>query len=138
MTAFAALIINDAATTPVARTFAPVKIDALGVAKFAERSGGIPVGYPVITLSLREPNKQSRNYRILGKVVLPILEQTSASTATGIQPAPSVAYNCLGTFDLSLPERCTLQNRKDLSAFIRGLMAHAVVTALVNDLDTIY
>lgn len=138
MTAFAALTINDGATTPVARTFTPVKIDSEQIAKYQDKSGGIPVGYPTITLQVREPNKQSKAYRVVSKVVLPVLEQTSPSTATGIQPAPTVAYNLIASVDMVLPERCVLQDRKHLNAFVKNLLANALLTSAVENTEGVW
>lgn len=65
MTAFAALTaINDGQATPVAHTFSPVSIDAAGIAKWVDRVGGISIGFPTVTLSVREPSKSSRAYKV--------------------------------------------------------------------------
>jgi len=72
------------------------------------------------------------------KLVTPILEQTSPSTSTGIQPAPTVAYNCIGKLELVLPDRSTIQNRKDLLAMMRDLIDEALITESVESLDPTY
>lgn len=138
MTAIAALTLNDGLATPVAHTFAPVNIDALGVAKWADRVGGIALGYPVVTQSLRSPTKGSRSYRLTTKVVVPTLELTSPSTGTGIQPAPTKAYDLMCSCEFVLPERSTLQERKNLLAYVKNVLAHAVVTAAVQDFESVY
>lgn len=138
MTAIAALTLADGASTPANHTFNPVNIDSSGVAKWADRSGGIALGYPVVTLSIRNPTVASRNYKIFGKVVTPVLEVTSPSTATGIQPAPTKAYDLIANFDLVLPERSTLQQRKDVLAYLKNVMAHAVITSAVQDFESVY
>jgi len=138
MSAIASLTLNDGASTPVTHTFAPVKIDPAGIAKWADRSGGIALGYPVITMSLREPSKTSRNYKLMAKVVVPTLEVTSPSTSTGIQPAPTKAYDCLATVEMVFPERTTLAERKNLSAFVKNLLSNAVTTAAVENFEAVY
>jgi len=139
MTAIAALTLNDGAATPVAHTFSPVNIDQAGVARWADRSGGIALGYPVVSFSLRQPTKGSRNYRLTAKVVYPVLEQTSASTATGIQPAPTKAYDLAFNGEFILPERSTQQQRKDLLAFVKNYFANAsVMTAAVEQFESVY
>ena len=131
--------INDGAATPAAHTFAPVGIQGI-VASYADRSGGIPVGYPTLDVSLRSPSGQSREKMYLATVRIktPILDVTSPSTATGIQPAPSVGYTPIAELKFWLPERSTLQNRKDLRAFAKNIMADAVVTAVVETLENVY
>ncbi len=138
MSAIAALTIADGKATPVTRTFAPVNIDSQGVARFADRSGGIAIGFPMISQSLRAPANGAKNYRLTVKVVVPVLEQTSPSTATGIQPAPTKAYDMAFTGEFIMPERSVLADRKDLLAFVKNYLANAVVTAAVNDFESIY
>lgn len=138
MSAIAALTIADGQATPVNHTFNPVTIDANGVAKWADRSGGIALGYPTVTMSVRQPTKGSRATKVSLKVWTPILEVTSPSTMTGIQPAPTKAYDLLATIDLVLPERSTLAQRNDILAYVKNLMANSVVTAAVQNGETIY
>lgn len=138
MSAIAALTLNDGAGTPVSHTFAPVNIDAMGVAKWADRVGGIALGYPVVTQLMRQPNKASRNYKLSCKVICPTLEVTSPSTGSGIQPAPTKAYDVFATVEMVLPERSTKQQRKDMLAFLKNYLANAVITAAVEDFESVY
>lgn len=139
MTAIAAIALLNGEATPVSKTFTPVNIDSAGIARWADRSGGIALGYPVISFSLKVPKGSSRNYRLTKKLVLPILEQTSASTATGIQPAPTLSYNLIWNSEMILPERSTLAQRKDFIAFAKNLMANtAVIQAGVWDFESQY
>lgn len=138
MSAIASITINDGATTPVAHVFAPVNIDAAGMAKWADRSSGIALGFPVITELVRNPTKESRNYKVSLKVVVPTLEVTSPSTSTGIQPAPTLAYNLMATIEFVLPERSTLQERKNLLAYMKNLLATGTVTSAVESFEPTY
>jgi hypothetical protein len=109
-------------------TLSPEGISPQGVAKWVNRAGGIPIGYPALTMSVRPPTKVSRNYKVTVKYVSPTLEQTSPSTATGIQPAPTKAYDLLATMEFILPERSTLAERNAFlrnvaSLFFRGIRA---------------
>lgn len=136
MSAIAALTLAD--SVPANHTFSPVNIDATGIAKWADRSGGIALGFPVVTLSLRSPTKASRNYKLTAKVVTPVLEVTSPSTATGIQPAPTKAYDLLATIDIVLPERSTALQRNDLLAYLKNFLANAVITNAVGSFESVY
>jgi len=138
MTAIAALTLADGQATPVNHTFAPVNIDASGIAKWADRSGGIAIGFPTVTYSMRSPNKTSRNYRLTAKVVVPVLEQTSASTSTGIQPAPTKAYDLLCNVDFVLPERSTLGQRNDLLAYVKNLLGNATLSSGIQNFESVY
>lgn len=138
MAAIAALTLADGQSTPVNHTFNPVNIDATGVARWADRIGGIAIGYPVVSVSLRSPTKDSRAYKLVIKVISPTLEVTSPSTATGIQPAPTKAYDCIFSGEMVLPERSTLAQRKDLLAFVKNMLANGVITNAVNDFESVY
>lgn len=139
MTAIAALTLADGQATPANHTFNPVGISPDGVASWADRSGGIALGYPVVSVRMKTPSAGSRNYRITAKVVTPILEVTSPSTASGIQPAPTKAYDLIGTMEFVIPERSTLAQRKDFIAFVRNFLATAsVITPAVNDFENVY
>lgn len=134
----AALTLADGAATPVNHTFSPVGVDA-GIAKWEDRSGGIALGYPTITFSIRRPAKGSQNYGLTAKVVTPVLEVTSPSTSTGIQPAPTKAYDITMNVSMSLPARSTLQQRKDAYAFLKNYLANAsVMQAAVENYDGVW
>jgi hypothetical protein len=137
MAAFAALTLTDAAGTPVNHTYSPKKIED-GIAVWKNTAGGIAVGFPTATLSLREPNKGSRAWKLQAKLVYPVLEVTSPSTSTGIQPAPTKAYDLMCVVEMVLPERASLQERKDILAMARDFFGDAVITAAVHDLDVPY
>lgn len=123
------LITTDAAIG-VDRTFTPFGFvpGQPGVAKWVDKSGGIPVGYPTVTMSVREPTKASRVYKVTVKLDLPTLEQTSPSTATGIQPAPTKAYSLQCIMEFLLPERSTLAERKVLLRNVAS-MFHSLINA---------
>jgi hypothetical protein len=92
----------------------------------------------VVSQSLRVPTKGSRNYRLTVKVSLPVLEQTSPSTATGIQPAPTKAYDLTFNGEFILPERSTLANRNDILAYVKNYIANAVVSSAVQNFEAVY
>lgn len=147
MPAFAAITINDGATTPVAHTFNPSGLsnDAMNIAKYADRSGGTAIGFPRITVSLREPvpakngqpSAAGRVFRASFQVKVPKLE-TLGTNDQGITPPPTLAYTAMFTGEFVIPERASLQDRKDLLAYVKNLLAHAVTTSIVQDLDPVY
>lgn len=139
MTAIAALTLANGETTPVNKTFDPVTIKN-DVAQWADRSTGIAIGFPVVTFSMRAPTnaKGARNYRMVAKVVVPVLEQTSPSTATGIQPAPTKAFDLIANVEMVLPERSTAAQRKDIAAFARNFLGSTVVSAAIANFENVY
>lgn len=141
MPAFADITLADGQATPVNHTFNPIDIDANGIARWQDVSGGIVLGYPTITLSVKRPaprNVGNRNYKVIFKVVLPVLEVTSPSTGTGIEPAPTLAYNLIATTEVVLPERSALAERKDLGAYLANFLAKTEWISAVQDLKPIY
>lgn len=139
MTAIAALTLQDGQATPATHTFGVVNIDNSGVAKWADRSGGIALGFPVLTFSMKVPNKNSRVYRVTAKVVTPVLEVTSPSTATGIQPAPTKAYDLIANLEFVLPERSTAAQRADLLAYVKNFLANStVIPPAINTFEAVY
>lgn len=140
MTAFANITINDGQATPVAHTFTARRIDGDGVAKWQDISGGIAVGFPTLTASLREPIKGSKNpvYKAVIKIAVPKLETVTASTYNGITPAPTKAYDCVATLEMTFPERSVAADRKDLRAYVANALAQADLKALVEDLNFVY
>lgn len=99
-------VLTNDANVGVTHTYEPVGYVREGVARWVDRSGGIQVGYPWVELSVRNPvNNGARMNRITLTFALPTLEQTSASTASGIQPAATKAYDHFFKGEWLFPER---------------------------------
>jgi hypothetical protein len=140
MSARANIVINDGQATPVSHTFNPNSGDGnvagVSIIEYEDRSGGISVGFPRISVQTRRSSKSSRNQKVTFKVATPVLETVSNSTVSGIAPAPTVAYANLFVGEFILPERSSLDSRKDLLAFVKNLFANAVVTSAITDLES--
>lgn len=133
MAAIANLVLADGQATPVNKTFVPMDANS-GLATWTERSSGISIGMPVVTLSVSmgaEVNK------VKAKVVAPVLEVISGSDG-GYTPSPKVAYTVSGVIEFNFPNRSTLQNRKDVRAFVRNLLADAVIQKAVDEFERPY
>lgn len=116
----ASLPTTDAATAQTG-SFSPEGFKQPGVTKWVNRAPGIALGMPSLTMSVRPPTQASRVYKVTAKLVIPTLEQTSPSTATGIQPAPTKAYDCTFVGEFMLPERSTLTERQNLLSCVAGM-----------------
>lgn len=137
MPAFASLTLNDGQTTPVAHTFAPNVLNG-ELATYADRSGGISLGYPVISIMATEPSKGSRISKVRAKIVLPVLETATGTTSGGFAPVPTKAFDLTADITFFIPERSSLQNRKDILAYAKNLLGNAIATSLVETQDKIY
>jgi hypothetical protein len=139
MASRANISLNDGQATPVAHTFSPNSGDGnvpgVSVISYEDRSSGISVGFPTVSIATRKPSKTLRNTKLTLTVKVPTLEVVSNSTVSGIAPAPTVAYDVVAKVDFVLPERSALAARKDLLAYVRNLLANAVVTSAVQDLE---
>lgn len=129
------IVINDGASTPLAHTFYPSKIDANNIATFNERVSGVPVGYPTVTWSLRAPTVQSPAYKLVGKLTQPKVITTTDTTGKTVT---SVDYTNIGTIDLVVSSRCTKQERKDLRVLLSNLLLNASIVSSVDDLESFW
>lgn len=131
MAAITNIVINDGLTTPVAHTFAPAKTSA-DMALLEDRVSGIYIGYNKLTISLLRPvgdaKAATRNLKLLIKLETPKMEVVSNNTISGIAPAATVSYRPVVEMIATLPERSTLQDRKDLQAYIRNALSNAFIT----------
>jgi len=147
MPVVAAFTLPDGQATPVSHTFSPSGPDKNGVHYFYDRSGGFPIGFPSVSVDLKEPkpggpgaqSTANRVYRGTMKIVVPVMEvSTSASTTTGIPPAPTKSYDVIARMEFVIPERSSLQSRKDALSYAQNLLVSSIATALVRDLESFY
>lgn len=137
MSTIASLVLNDGQTTPVAKTFTPT-VASLDMAVWQDRTAGIYTGMPTIMLSSRKPTKGSALFKVKASVKIPVMEVVSNSTVSGILPAPTIAYTLQANVELLLPERSTLQNRKDVNAFVANLLANVQFKSLIENFESPY
>lgn len=116
---------TTSATVGYDKTFDPEGFVAPGVARWVDRSGGISVGFPALTLSVRPPTKASRIYRVTAKLSLPTLE-TVGNAYNGITPGPTKAYDVQCVMEFLLPERSTAAERAALLSHVRSLFATTI------------
>lgn len=135
------IVLADAQATPVNHTFIPIGRDAAGTYWFEDQSQANAIGFWKISVELKRPvvasgkvNSEGRSYRAKIGLHEPILENVSNSTISGIAPAPTVSYVPRAYAEFVMPERASLQNRKDLRKMLALLLAEAQMTALVETL----
>lgn len=117
-------LLTSSATVADDATFSPEGfIRAPGVARWVNRAGGIPVGYPSFSLSVRPPQGASRIFRVTAKVDLPTMATTAPTTSTGIQPAPTRAYSNSAVLEFMLPERGTQAERLMLWSYLMSFLS---------------
>jgi len=117
--------LTTSATVGVDKTFDPEGSIAPGVFRWVDRSGGIPVLYPALSLSVRPPTKASRVYRVTQKLSLPSPE-TIGNAWNGVTPGPQVAYSVMAVIEFLLHERSTSAERLALFSHVRSLFATTI------------
>lgn len=139
--AAANIVLADAQATPVNHTFVPLGPDAKGVFWFEDQSAASPIGYWRISYQLKRPpvptagqSSAQRAFRVVIGLHEPILENSTNSTVSGIAPAPTISYTPRAFLDLALPERASLQNRKDLRKMFYNLCNETQFIALAETL----
>lgn len=142
MSAIANIVLNDAQATPVAHTFAPAKTPVDG-ALWEDRSASQYIGYNKLSMFISRPtgaikDGANRNLKLHIKLETPKLENVTNSTVSGIAPAPTVSYRPVAELSVTLPERCSLQDRKDLQKYLQQLMANSFVTSLFENYEVAY
>lgn len=128
MPAIADVALEDAAVSPVEFTWEPDRIDGPLATWFEKtRFSGVAAGFSPLTISLTRPSATSKVTKVRCKLVVPYLD------ADGL-----VEYST--TFDgtFLLPTASTLQNRKDLTAFIAGLIDGGILETVVREQSSIY
>lgn len=137
------IVLADAQATPVNHTFKPMGLDRDGVLWAVDQSQSNAVGYWRISIDIKQPaspkpgeSSANRTYRVRIGLHEPVLETPGDSSASGILPAPTVAYIPRAFLEYVLPERCTLQNRKDIWKMLHLLGANAQVQDMVENLVT--
>lgn len=117
---------TTSATVGVDTTMSPDGFIQPGVARWVDRTGGIPVAYPALTMSVRPPTKASNIYKVTVKVLQPTLETVTGSTPTGFTPAPTKAYDCTAVLEFMMPARSTLAERQALFSRVASLFARTI------------
>lgn len=134
------IVLADAQATPVAHTFVPVgKIG--DVFWFEDQSVANAIGYWKISVQGTRPpaptsgsSSKDRTFRVKIGLHEPVLETLSNSTVSGILPAPTVSYVPRSFMEFVMPERSSLQNRKDLRKMASLLLADTQVISVVETL----
>jgi len=144
MSAAANIVLNDAQATPVAHTFIPIGPDAQGAWWFEDQSASESIGFNRISMLLKRvgnpapgSNSGDRVNRVRVSLHCPVLE-TLGTNDSGLTPPPTVAHVERMAVEFIIPERASLQNRKDLRKYAYGLLAETQLLAMVEALTNVY
>jgi hypothetical protein len=138
MSAQGTLALADGQAAPVTKNFTAngsfVAPSGGQLATWMDKSSGIAIGFPTITLMVRQSIAKTD---VDKRIQLPTLETISGSDG-GYTPSPKVAYTVLSREQFVLPARSVLQNRKDILAFSKNMNADAVMQNAVWNLEPVW
>jgi hypothetical protein len=137
MAAIGNIVINDGQGTPVAHTFSPLSV-ATDVCKFVDRVLGVVIGYPELSLGMTLPSNGAGNAKMTLKVTVPTLETATGTTGEGFIPKPTLAYKTRAFVEVYADVRSSLQERKNLNAYLKNALANAAWTTLVEGYEMPY
>jgi len=129
MPAIAALSINDGQTTPVAHSFSPVTTDG-SIAKWADRSPTIPSGFRTISYEVAPPSGS----RVTNKLQMGLMNPTVAT----VNSVDQVVRYSSAQVTLNIHPDATLQERKDLLAYLVNFFQNASVKTSVENIEPFY
>lgn len=154
MAAIAPIVLLDGAA--VSRTF-NVSNATADTARWEERTSSQFIGYQKATLTIRRPvmNQKlvpqkrgkkpvmavvadpNRNIKVIFKVEVPVLE-TVGTNSSGYLAVPVVSYRTVSENTFTLPERCTLDDRKTILNYARLALADTTLQNAVWNFDMPY
>lgn len=144
---FTAINIADAQAVPVNHVFTPAGTDAKGVNWFEDTTQASPVGFWRVSTSMKRPvvafggaasSDGGRVYRLQFGLQLPVLETVSNSTISGIAPAPTLSHVPRAVVQFIIPERSSLQSRKDLRKMTSLMLSDGSIVTMCEQLQNFY
>lgn len=134
MASITSIVLPDAAATPVNHTFVPDSVKG-DTGNWANQAPSLPIGFETIGATLTNPSGKSSVYRANLSMKLPVLKTT---TDSGGNSTTTVDYWMEFTGEFKIPQRSSLQNRKDLRKLVAGLLNDAQIIAIVEGLQHVY
>lgn len=144
MPQYSTLTLGDgqAPTVNHAYTVQSVKPDLIS---FSEKQSGVPfIGWPELVIRHRAPIIQRGRktadgvFREEFTLKIPVMDTTSPSTASGVQPVPTVGFVNQVKVTFLVSERATDQQKKDLRALVVSVINSASVRTQVENSEGIW
>lgn len=129
MPAIAALTINDGQATPVAHTFNPVTTDG-SKAQWADRSPSIPSGFRTVSFEVLGPGGSRTVNKLASGFMVP--------TVVAVNGVDTVVRYSSAQVTLNIHPEATLQERKDLLAYVKNFLGQATVQTAVENVEPFY
>lgn len=129
MSAISNISLNDGQATPVPRLFSVTTAQAGQdiPARWTEQTSGFYAGYLQLTGLVRRTSNKSTKIQV--KVTLPKLSSDGTTT---------LIHTGIASLDVTVPDTMSLQERKDLHAYIANALDNAIIKSMVVDLSPAY
>lgn len=127
------IVINNGATTPVAKTFSPVQ--ELPIALYKDKTSGISIGMPTVSISASAATAKRTSNKWNVRVTVPVLETAAGAGSGGYTPPAKVAYTLLTDVTVVAPDRSTEDQRADVLAFAFNALQTAMFKGMVKSLN---
>lgn len=126
MPALANLSINDGQAAPAAHTFVAKGTNGV-LARFEEQSNEPATGYFVLSHEYVRPANATAAHRVKVSINMPTL-----ATVNGV---PTIVRNSSAKVEINLSQTASLQERKDILAYIANLLDNASMKTTVTNLE---
>lgn len=124
------LVLKNGVATPADVTFTPVyPMVGESPAYWTFRNDALLSARQDVKMSITENNNGTS--RVRGSVTLPVV----ATDTAGVK---SIQHKNLFSFEFVLPSSSAAADRKDIMAYAKNLLSHAIVTSAVVDLERQY
>lgn len=137
MAARSNIVVYDGSTPAVQLTFKPVVTADPLVVNYIDRTLGILAGEKTLAIKTR-PGRGNVAQKVTLNIAFPTLANTTPSTASGIEPSPSVARTCRAEISYILPQDSTKEERASFWGAVNSTLKHATVENAVVFLDSPY
>jgi hypothetical protein len=129
MPALKSIIVNDGQATPAAHTFGVVSQQGSRT-DWVERSAGTPAGFYTLNHEVRKPSSPSGAHQVRIGIGIPVTATVDGALKVVRTSSAQVVFN--------LSNESTLQERKDLLAYITNLLSDADVKTTVQNVEPFY
>ena len=130
------LVLKDGQATPADHTFTPqTSQKGTAPAEWLERNSGSPIGYNRVTALVSA--SQSGVSKVSLVIATPKLQSLGAGCCVD-QNTPQVSFTEFANIVFKLPASSTIQDRKDILALAKNLLASDQVVAMVENLEPAY
>jgi hypothetical protein len=134
MAAIANIVINDGQGTPVAHTFGVASVST-DLCEWQDRVTGFVLGFPKLSIGQKLPSNGSGRIKQTFRMEVPTLETATGTTGEGFVPKPTLAYKESAFLEVYHDPRSSLQERKNLNAYLKNGLANAAWTTLMENYE---